>query len=560
MKENCRSGEILPLVSAATAAALDAQVHAEWGFNPYALIEAAGRNCAQVFRNAFPAFFNCVPVSGSAEDGSARTRTPKITVAAGKGNNGADAMVMLRYWLLTGQADPDHSTLVLGSLPPNDDTSPRAELVKSLKKMKVPVLVWDEDVNSAVHSGSNGIFSQSDIIVDGIAGTGLKGPLHGSALEMVSAINAHSQFRIPHSAFINRPFIVSVDIPSGNFDHWEPGMPIVDADCTLAIEPLKYCLYTPAGRPHAGVILPVKNIFPRSLVDACEGAKLLDWESAGKRIPRIRPDAHKNTRGTVEIRAGSPGASGAALIAARGAQAAGAGLIRLTVDDEIYPVLAAQAAGIMVSPGGGESAGCFEGRFRPDAVLLGPGWGTNPQRAAIVKKAMTLEQEGVALVLDADALPFARGLCFSGRTILTPHPGELEKFTGVERNSLLAHPAPVLLRFAKECNAVILFKGHVLTIAAPDGRLAVIDGMAPGLAAGGSGDLLAGFCAAIAARVSREDRNFDAYTCAAAAAALLISSAKDKTIAGRFTDPLEVAHVAANLAGEAWLGKDYLYG
>jgi len=559
MKGKRRSGEAALLVSAAAAAALDAEVHAEWGFNPYALIEAAGRRCAQVFQDAFPAFF----------DGSGGTCKPGIAVVAGKGNNGADAMVMLRYWLLMEQADPENSILVLGSQSEKDDSSPRAELIKSLRKMKVPILVWDDEMNNAARSGSNGIFARSDIIVDGVAGTGLKGPLHGTPLEMVNSINAISAFRIPHSAFTNRPFVVSVDIPSGNFDQWEPGMPIVEANCTLAIEPQKYCLYTPVGRPHAGIILPVEKIFPRAVIAAREGPELLDWESAAKRIPPIRPDAHKNSRGTVEIRAGSPGASGAALIAARGAQAGGAGLIRLVADDEIYPVLASQAAGIMVSPGGAESsenADSFEGRFRPDAILLGPGWGTVTNRAPIVKKALMMEQKGAALVLDADALLFARELCFSGRTILTPHPGEFEKFTGIERNALLSHPAPILLRYAKERNAVIIFKAHVLTIAAPDGRLGVVDGMAPGLAAGGSGDLLAGFCAAIAARMIRDDRNFDAYTCAVAAATLLIASGKNETLARRFTDPLEVAHIAANLAGEAWLGgglipgKDPVYG
>ena len=92
-----------------------------------------------------------------------------------------------------------------------------------------------------------------------------------------------------------------------------------------------------------------------------------------------------------------------------------------------------------------------------------------------------------------------------------------------------------------------------MIIASFDGRLGVVDGMAPALASGGSGDLLTGFCAAISARMMQDGQGFDGYTCAAAAAALLIASVKSEELAGRFLDPLEVADKAARLAGEAWL-------
>jgi NAD(P)H-hydrate epimerase len=113
---------------------------------------------------------------------------------------------------------------------------------------------------------------------------------------------------------------------------------------------------------------------------------------------------------------------------------------------------------------------------------------------------------------------------------------------------------PIIAKYSRESNAVILLKGHVITIAAPDGRLGVVDGMTAGLAAGGSGDLLAGFCAAIAARMVRENRGFDGYTCAVVAAALLIATGNSVEVKTRFTDPLELANRAADMAGEAWLG------
>ena len=555
------TGKAQLLVSAEASRALDREAQTEWGFNVFSLIESAGRLCAQSLEETLEVLPDLF--SKSHQAGNLR-----ISVAIGTGNNGADAMVMLRYWILSGFTDAAHSALILSRPPKEDETGPWVELLKSLEKMKVSLLVWD----SAKGEGSLGTvhetLAQSDIILDGITGTGLSGPLRGTALEMVEAINAlvpnpqrpfdlnsplpasYSLLSTPYS-----PLVVSVDLPSGNFDGWKSGLPIVKADLTLAIEPLKYNLYTPAARPYAGTIVPVNGVFPGEMIASCKGAELLNWESAGKRVRRVRPDAYKNERGTVEIRAGSAGASGAALIAARGAQAGGAGLVRLVVDDDIYPILAAGAGGIMVSPASADAASseaAFEGRFKPDAILLGPGWGSGKDRQEILKKALVNEEAGTALILDADAIEPARSVTFCGNAILTPHPGELSKFTGIEKEELLSNTTSILLKCSQDCNGTILFKSHVITIASPDGRLGVVDGMRPGLAAGGSGDLLAGLCAAIAARMKREGC-FDAYTCAAAAASLLVASAASDELKARFADPLDFADRAADLAGKAWL-------
>jgi NAD(P)H-hydrate epimerase len=336
-------------------------------------------------------------------------------------------------------------------------------------------------------------------------------------------------------------------------------MPVVKADAVLAIEPQKLCLYKPPARPFAGKILPVGGIFPQSLINQFEGVPLMDWESLSPEIDPVKPEAYKHQRGLVEIRAGSPGSTGAAKLAARGAQAAGAGLVRLIADPSIYPILANGAWGIMVVPGdvvknpGPENPA---GRFSPGAALLGPGWGTGPDRARLLQNYLAREAEGMPLILDADAIALAGEAVFHGNAILTPHPGEFAAYTGINREEILADPIPVLSRAAREKKAVILFKGHVLYIASFDGRMGIIDGMAPALAAGGTGDVLAGFCAAIAARMKKTGEPFDGYTCAAAAAALLIRAAQSPDLAGRFADPLELAHRAASLAGAAWLPRN----
>jgi hypothetical protein len=220
----------------------------------------------------------------------------------------------------------------------------------------------------------------------------------------------------------------------------------------------------------------------------------------------------------------------------------------------------------------------------------------------MLRRALEKEAAGIPLILDADAILLAKDRVFHGNALLTPHPGELAAYTGVSKDEILADPAPPLLKLAEGKNAVILFKSHVMYVASPDGRLGIIDGMAPVLGMGGSGDLLAGLCAGIAARyraiantalpyysgditgrrgeeVPRPNESWDSpleetctrgsvsgisqsfgwrfssplHVCATAAAALLIESAQAPELASRFLDPLELADRAADLAGAAWL-------
>jgi NAD(P)H-hydrate epimerase len=242
------------------------------------------------------------------------------------------------------------------------------------------------------------------------------------------------------------------------------------------------------------------------------------------------------------------------------------------VDEGIYPLLASSAGGAMVVPGGtgGDSApflregtpgggsgssGLRQGRFSPDSLLLGPGWGRGDDRKPFLRRALAAEGEGLPLILDADAIALLDpGTVFHGGAILTPHGGELEALSGIPRERLLSNP-PVVADLARRFNGTILFKSHVMIPAAPDGRIGFIDGMDPALAAGGSGDLLAGLCAAIAARMKAGERQslpaWDPYAAAAASGALLTAASRR---AGRvFYDPLKLAETAALVAGEAWL-------
>jgi NAD(P)H-hydrate epimerase len=503
------------LITANASQALDGEAVSQWSFNHFALVEAAGRAAATVLLENFPRF------------GAGR-----VVVLAGGGNNAADALVLIRALILFEKLRAQDALILITGIPGPDENDPRSAVFFSLQKMGVPATL----ISVALDDGQSleGLLENAALIIDGLTGTGLQGPLREDLL--VRRVNGLKK----------RPPLVSIDVPSGLFDEWTPAMPLLEADAVLAIEPLKLCLYKPAARPFCGRILPVGGIFPAELMAQYGSAELVDWDGAQGRFPPAPRDSYKYSRGLVEIRAGAPGSTGAARIAARGAQAAGAGLIRLVVDPAIQPVLAATASGVMVD------SNTVEARFTPDALLLGPGWGRGPEQQRVLAEALAREAKGTPLVLDADAIFLAKDAVFHGNVLLTPHPGELAVYSGISREELLANPVPHLLALAKEKNAVLLFKSHVLFVASPDGRMGVVDGMQPVLAAGGSGDLLAGLCVAIAARWRgiAVRAGVDLYDCALAGASLLIRAAG--TI-HRFADPLEFADAAAELAGRAWL-------
>jgi NAD(P)H-hydrate epimerase len=580
-----------PLVPAETALALDREASASWGFSPFALVEAAGRACADA-------------LIALAENRSRRFRRRPLprtaaprraTLAlAGPGNNGADALVMLRSLVMKGFAAETESAVILSKAPPEGEKTPRSESITALRAMGIPVHIWDGS-GAADRFTLEGLLDNADIVIDGVAGTGLRGELRGPSLELVQAINGRALGKTG-----TRPLAVSIDVPSGCRDDISGGAgPVVRADITLAIEPLKQCLYTPSLRPHCGRIVPIEGIFPERLLRACIGGgsvsmphpeqppffsspaslqpgtpqqalrsglplppsvQLAAWNEARRLIPPVPPGAHKYKRGLAEIHAGDYGSCGAARIAAEGAQAAGAGMVRLVADDELYPVLAAGSGGVMAVPASRAAQDAAAGRFRFDALLLGPGWGTKEQRFAVLEQAMDAETRGVPLILDADAIALTKEYCarknaaprFHGRAALTPHAGELERFTGVPKERLLAEPA-LLAERADALNAVIVFKSHVTLVAAPGYPPVYVDGMNGALAAGGSGDLLAGFFAGIAARLyALKGTAFgpaDLRDAAVAAVCLLAESARRRV----FGDPLDIARRAVRLAGAAWL-------
>lgn len=269
-------------------------------------------------------------------------------------------------------------------------------------------------------------------------------------------------------------------------------------------------------------------------------------ESVWAHIPPRARDSHKGSFGAVLVVAGSACYRGAASLAVEGALRTGAGIVTLA---SVEPVLAAVSARLpecclcpcLAGAEGGISPRSLPNitRQKSTTLLLGPGLGYTAQSAARAAETRELVEKllpgfGGSAVLDADGLNAAAQLLPyfgtvphpTGELILTPHPGEMSRLTGLSMAEINEDRVEIALQYAKAWNAVVVLKGAGTVVAAPDGRCCVNTTGNPGLSRGGSGDALAGMTAALLAC------GLPAYE-AAACAVYLHGAAADRAAALR---------------------------
>ncbi|MFP4491119.1 MAG: NAD(P)H-hydrate dehydratase [Spirochaetaceae bacterium] len=403
-----------------------------------------------------------------------RKKNPRLLFVAGGGNNGGDALVMARQALMMLPKSEVHVILAKRKL---------GELAQihsdSIESLGIPVSVWEEEQEKA-----RSFIQAADAIFDGIAGTGLKGALRAPLDSLAAAVNeAGSPCEI-----------VAVDVPSGVGEGFDRSMPSVCADITLTMGLPKTILYTFYARPRCGRIERVAIGFPQPLLES-------RGELVEGTIPlEVKKEVYKSIRGHTAVFAGAVGTTGAAALAASAAARGGSGLVTLYCDSDIYPLLAGKTEGVMVKP---LETGKVWSPRGISSIVAGPGWG--PKRAELLKSLLLSNLPGVA---DADALRAAKEFSradfeygeaeksvegfWMGRWVLTPHPGEFSLISDITQEELFRDPLGAVTETAARLNAVVLLKGHVCTIGAPDGRYAIVDGMNPAMGTGGSGDILAG--------------------------------------------------------------------
>jgi ADP-dependent NAD(P)H-hydrate dehydratase / NAD(P)H-hydrate epimerase len=503
---------LIPLVSAAFSSELDRGTRDEIGVPEAALMENAAAG-----------------MEAALESLGFLGREGPITALAGKGNNGGDALAILRRLAFHAPAGKLPELAVI--LSSGEPVGLAAAQLKAARNSRVRVLDWESDEDAC-----RALLLRSSLILDGISGTGLSGALRPDQAALVEAANASG---VP---------IAAIDVPSGAGDD-TPEAPskdaaVIRAYATLCVEPRKACLYRPALRPVAGKIISISGVFPASS-GSDSSCFLLEPSDLQTLVPPFRPESHKYDRGLCLVFAGSVGATGAAILAARGATAGGAGLVALHVRPEIWAVTAAALTGEMVKPLPADAASLDLGRAK--AAVAGPGWGRDDAASAVL---LRLWASDLALVLDADALALLRDLDLPKRsapTVLTPHPGEAAALSGRSASGFLSRPEELIFALARRWGAVVMLKSCVTWIASPEGRCAVYDGMDGFLAVGGSGDVLSGLCGALLARGMPA---FDAACAAAMAHGLAGRKAhSDLGLYGADALPARVAKVLGELYG-----------
>lgn len=231
-----------------------------------------------------------------------------------------------------------------------------------------------------------------------------------------------------------------------------------------------------------------------------------------KNFPKRQPDSHKGDFGHVLVVAGSAGYTGAAYLASQAAARSGSGLVTLAVPGSIHAILAAKLTEVMVWPFADTRNGFLSMRARGELLrsagkcnsfAIGPGLSQNKETARLVR--YLVEKIDGPVVLDADGINafigHADGLKkHKGALVLTPHPGELSKLTGLSAGDIQKNRKDIALKVAGEYNIVLVLKGHDTVVAGPGGQLYINNTGNPGMSSGGVGDILTGVIAALIAQ------------------------------------------------------------
>lgn len=408
-------------------------------------------------------------------------KEPSITVVAGIGNNGGDAFAVTRHLLSMGYAVSVFSMADIDNL--TGDALINGQILKNLG-MNIPVITGDESLERLKKS-----CCESDLVIDGLLGTGLNRNVDGILSDTIDVINNHSSL------------ILSIDIASG-----VDGLTgkvrgnCINADATVTFHLPKIGMVQQPGASFIGELSVVDIGIPYALADNMETPELMEKCDIKGMLP-VRPvESHKGTFGRLLIIAGSQGMTGAAYLSALSAYRTGTGLVRLAVPEScIDPltVLLPEAVFTCLPEQTKEKTHNLIIKLisEVDAVLAGPGLSQTKETMMLLEAI--IENCNKPMVLDADALNLMSGnksLMEKLRceAIITPHPAEMARLTDMTTAGIQGDRIGVSKSFADEFGLTVVLKGSGTVIAANDGRAAINPTGNQGMATAGAGDVLAG--------------------------------------------------------------------
>jgi NAD(P)H-hydrate epimerase len=459
---------VIPIATAEEMRQADRRATERHGVPSLLLMENAGRGAADAIERVLG------PAAGR-----------RVLVVAGRGNNGGDGFVVARH--LLGRGARPEVWLVARAADVHGDARVNLE---ALRRGAVPVV----EVGSAADLARlDAALAGADLVVDALLGTGVRGPATGTVAGAIERINA-----------AGRP-VCALDLPSGlPSDGEPPAGPVVHASLTVTFGLAKLGLCLPAGLERAGRVEVADLGVPGAWLAEGIRTHLLEPGDVRAALPPRPLEAHKGRYGHLLVLAGSRGKSGAAALACLGALRCGTGLVTGALPASQQPVLAAHLAEAMTEPLPETAAGTVSGKAvervlellsRMDAVALGPGLGLDPEAQAVAR-----ELAGHAsrpMVVDADGLTALVGRLDLLRgapapRLLTPHPGEAARLLGQSIAEVQADRPGSARRLAAESGALVALKGARTVVAAADGTAVLNPTGNPGMATGGTGDVLTG--------------------------------------------------------------------
>jgi len=424
---------------------------------------------------------------------------PFIILLAGKGNNGGDAMVAA--WLLSEKGIKVLTFLVGSAATLKGDAALNwNRLVRDKSPLK-------ELVDEGGLASLQNLLPRAGLIVDGLFGTGFNGPARGIAAEVINLVN---------QTVLSRPSIqvVAIDIPSGlDGSTGKVDGPAIRADRTVTMGLPKTGMVRKEGLNYCGRIVVADIGFPPAVIDEVSvDLELVTGSELSGLIPPRTQNSHKGSYGHALILAGSPGMTGAAALASMAALRSGAGLVTLGIPESLNPILEEKCTEVMTLPLPETSAGSLAPEAvspvldfcrKIDVVAIGPGISRNSGTGELVRELVRTCP--VPLIIDADGLNLiAEDLsvlrCASSGLTLTPHPGEACRLTGLTREELFDDREGIARKFARENNLILVMKGAGTLIASPKEPLRINLTGNPGLATGGTGDILTGLIAGFMAQ------------------------------------------------------------
>lgn len=405
----------------------------------------------------------------------------RLTFLVGGGNNGGDALVVAR--LAYNDGFKNLLCILIGQNI-SESCSRQRNIVEAYN---IAIVSPGGDLES--------ILDESHWIIDGLCGTGLKGPLRGEQEQLVRLSNKSSAKKL------------AIDIPSGLGDEVPCNAIHIKANLTVTMGLGKAAMYHPKTRGACGQIVVANPSFPPQLLEAAPSSLFLcDLEKFT--FPALQKADFKNKRGHVALFGGSEQYTGAIRLAARSAFSARVGLVSLFCDEKSYLIAASESPSVMVR------------HYDPtlpldtfDALLAGPGWGKGREAELLL-----LFASGKPMVLDADGILGYASLLGEGERpehgplIVTPHLGELQKlcsaYFGPDSPLALGNETPdafyaLLRRLAKDLNSTLVVKSSLVHIVDPvTQKIFIVEGLNPSLGVAGSGDVLSGILVALLANDS----------------------------------------------------------